>query len=73
MIYWHVLRAFLSFSYAADRAGIFRLSYAAVDLRTAPSHARHRAFEALELVAAISLSRRVFLVSRMAFVGLALS
>lgn len=65
-------RVFL-FSYATDRPGIFRVSYAAVDICAAPPHARYRAFEALELVAANSLPCRVFLVSRMAFVGLALS
>ena len=73
VICWYVLRAFFSFSYASDRPGIFGVSYAAVDLCAAPPHARYRAFEALELVAANSLPCRVFLVSRRGFVGLALT
>lgn len=44
-----------------------------MDLCAAPPHARYRAFEALELVAANSLPCRVFLVSKLKFVGLALS
>ena len=56
-------------SCVADRPGIFRLSYAAVDLCATPTHARYRTHQELELVAASSLPRRVFLVSRMACFG----